>query len=990
MATRLERALEVGLRIRPGEQRRTAIMAAYAANAIGAVVVGRSIRDALYLAHRPAKGLAGMYVLSSIVIVAVSWLYGRIADRVPRGTLNAASALVCALFCAISWVLLGAGTGDWIYPALYIFVEAMGSLVVIQFWTMANDVFHAREAKRLFGLIGGGGTLANVIFGLLVAKYAKQIGASNLLWLMVAQLILCALLAKAAAKLASTAPLIQRGGGSTTRPKGSLLTKAGLISVFGSKHLALVAGIAAVSAATVTVVDFQFKIAAAEVLQQDELAGYFGKFYGICGGIALAVQLWVTGRVLERFGILASLLPLPTGLALGSLFSAAVPAPGLFVQSLAKGSDTIFRYTINDASMQLLYVPVQPHVRGRAKAFIDGILKPSAIALTGGVLYFYKQSGGAHRSLTLPVLTGVVLWVVLLVQARGEYVKSLVESLERRHLDLSATPLAGHNEATARALRAALHGDPATALHAITLVQHAGGASEFASDLRQLLWSPDPRVRAASVEWLGTFRVEAALAEMRALLEDPDPEVRASALGAVCAIELENSVATVMPFLDPKKAPEAIVRAAAAVALIRHAGLDGVLAAAEPLKALLAAQDPQDRAAAADALGNIGVRGFYRPLLSFLRDPDAMVCRRAIAAAGKLKTPELIAPLIDAFRRRETTLEAASALAAFGPGIEQQLGATLNNETAPVECRRGVAMVLGRLGTREAATALTSALLTPAGSVRRAAARALSRLARRNRVPLDTPKVETAVRAELAGARLALAALKRLGLPLPEAGKPPKTQGELLALSLLEERDGRLLQVLTLLEVLLPQVRLDVVAENLRSESAAARGNAIEVLDNALPEPWKRMVMAALDEVKRRSDLVLPDPRPPPELTEALARSESGEWVAACAVRWAHEPSAGLDLERLTPALQAALGADTPPLREAAAVALEAARSKDLSELVGPLLRDPSLSVRRTASRLLGRPAEAPPPHPATALPGLPAVPAIPQTPPPLATPRQS
>jgi hypothetical protein len=47
MQGRLERALEAGLRIRPGEQRRVALMALYAANAIGAVVVGRSVRDAL-------------------------------------------------------------------------------------------------------------------------------------------------------------------------------------------------------------------------------------------------------------------------------------------------------------------------------------------------------------------------------------------------------------------------------------------------------------------------------------------------------------------------------------------------------------------------------------------------------------------------------------------------------------------------------------------------------------------------------------------------------------------------------------------------------------------------------------------------------------------------------------------------------------------------------------------------------------------------------
>ena len=40
--------------------------------------------------------------------------------------------------------------------------QNLGSLVVIQFWTLANDVFHAREAKRLFGYIGGGGTLATL------------------------------------------------------------------------------------------------------------------------------------------------------------------------------------------------------------------------------------------------------------------------------------------------------------------------------------------------------------------------------------------------------------------------------------------------------------------------------------------------------------------------------------------------------------------------------------------------------------------------------------------------------------------------------------------------------------------------------------------------------------------------------------------------------------------------------------------------------------
>src|SRR6267142_3453988 len=365
MPGRFDRALEAGLRIRPGEQRRVALMSLYAANAIGAVVVGHSVRDALYLANRPARGLAGMYIWSSLAIVLVSWLYARIADRVPRGLLNAASALGCAALAAAFWAVLTVTDAVWVYAGLYIFVEAMGSLVVIQFWTLANDVFHAREAKRLFGLIGAGGTLANVVFGLLVGRYAQALGARNLLLLVVAQLAACAALAQAGPRLASATPLLLR-----SRPvrKAPMLSRAGL-SFLSNRHLTIVALIGAASAAAITIVDFQFKLSAAAVLEQDDLAGYFGRFYGICGGVALAIQVWVTGRILERYGI----------------------------------------------------------------------LKPTSVALAGGVLLFYKQWGGGGRPLTGAVLLLVLLWVVLLVRARREYVRSLVESLERRRLDLSTT-----------------------------------------------------------------------------------------------------------------------------------------------------------------------------------------------------------------------------------------------------------------------------------------------------------------------------------------------------------------------------------------------------------------------------------------------------------------------------------------------------------------------------------------------------------------------
>ena len=38
--------------------------------------------------------------------------------------------------------------------AFYLFGLIFGILLISQFWTIANDIYDARQAKRLFGLIG--------------------------------------------------------------------------------------------------------------------------------------------------------------------------------------------------------------------------------------------------------------------------------------------------------------------------------------------------------------------------------------------------------------------------------------------------------------------------------------------------------------------------------------------------------------------------------------------------------------------------------------------------------------------------------------------------------------------------------------------------------------------------------------------------------------------------------------------------------------------
>ena len=58
--------------------------------------------------------------------------------------------------------LLGAvhaGRREWVSVGFYLFGLILGILLISQFWTLANDIYDPRQAKRLFGLIGGGASL---------------------------------------------------------------------------------------------------------------------------------------------------------------------------------------------------------------------------------------------------------------------------------------------------------------------------------------------------------------------------------------------------------------------------------------------------------------------------------------------------------------------------------------------------------------------------------------------------------------------------------------------------------------------------------------------------------------------------------------------------------------------------------------------------------------------------------------------------------------
>ena len=944
----LLRVLELLFPVRQGERRLTLLLLLHNLFAVGAFTAGRSVRDALFLAHADRGALAWMYIASAATVALVGLVYAPLAARVRRDRMALGSAVLFASGFAFFW-LADRGGMPSAHHLLYIYVELMGALTLVQFWTLANELFHAREARRLYGLIGSGGMIANIVIGLLTARIATSLGATAILWLCAVLLVGCAAAAFLAGRFGRQR-MFARATGKATSAKGRAFS--GLGRVLSSGHLRAVAALTVITFFTTNIVDFQFKVIAAESYPRDQLAAYFGYFSAVIGVLALGLQLFGTGRILSRFGVVGALAILPSALGAGSLTLAFLPA--LWSASLVKGGDSLFRYSINDATSQILYLPVAANTRASAKGFIDGVIKPAAVGLAGLVLLGYQTwfGGDPYRlAWVAAVLCGA--WLVVVLGLRSRYVASLQDNLRNRRLDLENVSYRVRDGATHLALTRSLEsGEPREVLNALEILPHFEDV-QLDNRVEALLDHVLPEIRIAALDYYKKRQSVRFANSIFRRFDDPDARVRAAAVDAFCMMGKDKAIRSVKPFLGD---PDAAVRSAAITGMIRYGGLDGVLMAADALKHLIGHADPVMREHAARVLGAIGVSNFYQPLLELMADPSPSVRRAAIASAGILKSSELVIPLIYRTRSPETQRDAIEALSAFGASIVPTLRKVMGNRLEDPSMRWAVAKVLGQIGTTDAVEVLENHLDEPEESLRGEVNRSLARAVKQTRYPpVNRTRVIDALDREFLRAYALLRATEVLQL---ERG--PASSAALLHSALSEKGLAIERRVFTLLAVLYPEAEMERIYSGIREASTEdaprRRANAVELLDNLLSRELKRKLLPLSDDMPLSRKLeaiagVLEIPTPTrDEALVALCRDETA-WVRACALHHAIElRHSGLD-----GLLAEALDDAWPVVRETALVGYSRTWPERAAAIADRRLRDEAAVVRRQAERIAAR-----------------------------------
>ncbi len=858
------------LDIRPSERRRAGLLTLYSMLAVGGVVIAGGLASrTLFLSRLPRDAIALKFLLPPLAIAAAAALYGRLVGRVPTARLIVVSAFGFAIAALGLRAGVGAPFGDGLVYlcALFVAVEVVTALTMIQFWTLAGEVFDAREAKRLFGPVAAGGTLAAVAFSLGLAGAARALQPEDLLLAVAGSLILCGVLAAA---LGRDPHRPDAGAAPTSSPRDG---RGALRSVLSHRLTRPIAGLVIAGAVASAVADYQLDLALQDHYGEDAqgMVTFLGILRGAAGIAALALQLFVARRLLGRVGLAGGLVVLPVLLLFGQ-GAIIVTGGALVAAALPRAADAALKFDLNNTSVNLLFMPLGSAERARAKLAIEGLLKPVVLSLTGAAFL----AAGLLPELTpvhwaAPGAAVAALWLGLVRRSTGAYADELRAGLRQRRLGGDAVPITLRDETSRRTLQDALGAsDPALVLQALGVV---AGDRESLAVLRvdHLLDHDSADVRTRAIELMRPDDARAAAGRLADLLaSDPSPRVAGAALVALASTGEADATGRV---LEALASDHAGMRAAAVRAALLHLGLEGVLHAASVLRALFESEDSRQRQEAARVLGELGASSFYGPLEPLLDDPDPDVRREAVVAAGRLGAPALAGAVARRLDESRLVGEAQRALAACLEGRPAAVVDLLAEPGRPDARGPRLVPVLGAMG--EAGGAALTELVTHADvRVRAEAAIALRHLGAdpgRDRVAAARAREDLAA---------CTSALLLRGLP---------ARDDCLTRAAVAQRIGKNREVaLNLVGVAHPGLPVDSVADALRHPGGRVRANALELLETFVPAADRPALTPLaeldLDALARRGGEVHGLLEPGPEAALERVAADPDPWLRACAV----------------------------------------------------------------------------------------------------------
>ncbi|MDA3917287.1 MAG: Npt1/Npt2 family nucleotide transporter [Deltaproteobacteria bacterium] len=377
----------------------------------------------LFLEAMGARQLPYVWILTAVATVIFISFYNRMVRRYTRINVVMGTCMVIGILLVVyRFVLNSPGPASAI--GFYVFVDIIGVVLIEQFWSLANAIYTTQEGKSWYGFVGTGGLVGGVAGGGIAAFLISRtsLETPDLLLTASATIMVVFLLTWIMGRMG-----IYCESASVNFMKSKDSNRLG--KLMDNHYLVLIGGILLLAQLASPLIEYQFLSTIEKAFPETEVrTAYLSAFFSVLSLVSIGVNLGITPLVHRRFGTIHGLLVQPLLISFCSLFFMIMPSD--FLISATKISDRGLSYSINRASKELLYVPIDPVLIYQAKAWLD-MLGYRLFKVFGSFLILLVTQW-------LPVSVGIVnlswltlflcgVWIFLVMALRREY-KDMVKN----------------------------------------------------------------------------------------------------------------------------------------------------------------------------------------------------------------------------------------------------------------------------------------------------------------------------------------------------------------------------------------------------------------------------------------------------------------------------------------------------------------------------------------------------------------------------------
>lgn len=331
-----------------------------------------------YFAVRPVRETIGtiigrdqtadLWIFTSAAAILIIPFYGAIVARFRRSTfLPAIYGFVAAVLVVTA---LGLRSGEQIDPLIgkffYVFISVVNLFLLSVFWSFLLELFDSEQSKRLFGVIAAGGS-AGALSGPFVSDMAASyIGNDGILMLGAAMFVAAIVCQRVLLRIwhdrVGSEPRAER-------PLGGNIF-AGVTLILKSPYILGIALFVFFISTVNTLLYFeQLRLVEVSYPEITDRTRIFARFDWIVQTLTVLSQIFLTGRIANKFGVVALVTVVPLIMVAGFALLAATGT--LAVLAVVVIGRRAMEYAFVRPGREMLWSPLDRETKYKAKNTVD-------------------------------------------------------------------------------------------------------------------------------------------------------------------------------------------------------------------------------------------------------------------------------------------------------------------------------------------------------------------------------------------------------------------------------------------------------------------------------------------------------------------------------------------------------------------------------------------------------------------------------------------